>query len=106
MLTARFASRLRSVPWLAQCALANTLPSRHYLPASNAGADPVRITCLSLSSMLQPACRDGACLLWSHVNYEHPYPERARKLELGEYSGRSKSQVPPQDRVHLDPSHV
>ena len=43
--------------------------------------------------MLQPACRDGACLLWSHVNYEHPYPERERKLELGEYSGRSKSQV-------------
>ncbi len=31
--------------------------------------------------------------MWSHVNYEHPYPERERKLELGEYSGRSKSQV-------------
>ena len=39
------------------------------------------------------SCRESACILWAHVNYEHPYPSRERKLELGEYAAKSKSQV-------------
>ena len=39
-------------------------------------------------------CRDNACLLWSTVNYEHPYPDRERKDALGAYAGRNKPQVP------------
>ena len=61
---------------------------------------------ITLTRMLRPASRDSACLLWSHVNYEHPYPERERKLALGEYSGRSKSQVMPRCCMRSDSADI
>ena len=43
--------------------------------------------------VLSPPHRDNTCLLWSLINYEHPYPDRERKDALGTYAGRNKAQV-------------
>ncbi len=43
--------------------------------------------------IVAPLRRDNACLLWSLINYEHPYPDRKRKDALGTYAGRNKAQV-------------